>query len=60
MDGPVFLKDGISLLGERTDDSNTYATFLNVHGNGTGADGIINAYGVSDVFVSTNMYTGLG
>lgn len=49
VDGPVFLKSGISLVGL---DFETGSVRLLVHGSGTGADGIIVAEGVSGASVS--------
>ena len=51
LDGPVFLKSGISLVGIVSDDAP--GTGLNLHGSGTGADGVVNADGVSGALVST-------
>ena len=55
MDGPVFLKSGITLLGERVDGGDSYATYFRMHGSGTGADGIINADGVLGALVSIHV-----
>lgn len=51
LDGPVYLKSGISLLGVFSEDS-PFETALSTHGSGTGADGVIVADGVSGVVVS--------
>ena len=53
----MFLKSGITLLGERVDGGDSYATYFRMHGSGTGADGIINADGVLDASVSIHVYT---
>ena len=49
LDGPVFLKTGIHLNGISRESDRTG---FNMHGSGTGADGIINADGVSGALVS--------
>eukprot|EP00904_Undaria_pinnatifida_P002876 jgi/Undpi1/1258/HiC_scaffold_109.g14172.m1 len=59
LDGPVFLKSGISLVGESGEGS-PYNTELNLHGSGTGADGVINADSiegavVQDITVRSNL-----
>ena len=51
LDGPVFLKSGISLVGESGEGS-PYNTELNLHGSGTGADGVINADSIEGAVVS--------
>ena len=51
LDGPVFLKSGISLVGESGEDA-PYYTELNLYGSGTGADGVINADGIEGAMVS--------
>ena len=56
LDGPVFLKSGIILVGIVGDDA-PFSIFY-VHGSGTGADGVINADGVSGALVS--MYPEIG
>ena len=53
LDGPVFLKTGIHLNGRWSEDDSPFETRFRMHGSGTGADGVINADGVSDAFVST-------
>lgn len=53
LDGPVFLKSGVSLLGVFSEDDSPYETHFNMHGSSTGADGVINADGVSDAVVSS-------
>lgn len=52
LNGPVFLKTGVSLLGTFSEDDSPYQTQFNMHGSGTGADGVINAIGVSGALVS--------
>ena len=56
MDGPVFLKSGINLVGIVSDD--TPGTTVYVRESGSGADGVINADGVSGALVS--MYPEIG
>lgn len=59
LDGPVFLKSNVSLLGRWSEGASPYETQLEMHGSSTGADGLINADGVSGVVVSTyehNLY----
>lgn len=51
LDGPVLLKNGISLVGIVSEDSPFNTAFF-VHGSGTGADGVIIADGVSGALVS--------
>eukprot|EP00904_Undaria_pinnatifida_P006174 jgi/Undpi1/2687/HiC_scaffold_14.g06065.m1 len=51
LDGPVFLKSGVSLIGDWSEDDSPYETQFHVHGSGTGADGVINADGVSGAYV---------
>ena len=53
----MFLKSWITLLGERVDGGDSYATYFRMHGSGTGADGLINADGVLDASVSIHVYT---
>lgn len=53
LDGPVFLKSGVNLLGVWSEDDSPYETAFIMHGSGTGADGVINAHGVSDILVRT-------
>ena len=55
LDGPVFLKSGVSLIGDWSEDDSPYETVFHVHGSGTGADGVINADGVSGAYVSLVM-----
>ena len=55
LDGPVFLKSGVSLIGDWSEDDSPYETQFHVHGSGTGADGVINADGVSGAYVSLVM-----
>lgn len=57
LDGPVFLKIGVSLVGIVSKDSPVNTAFF-VHGSGIGADGVINADGVSGALVS--MYPDIG
>lgn len=52
LDGPVFLKSGIHLNGIWSEDDSPYETQFSMHGSGTGADGVINADGVSGAMVS--------
>lgn len=53
MDGPIFLKSGVDLLGRWSEDDSPYETEFILHGDAvfTGTDGIINANGVTDVQV---------
>lgn len=53
IDGPIFLKSGVDLLGSWSEDDYPYETQLILHGDEqvTGTDGIINAHGVTDVEV---------
>ena len=53
----MFLKSGITLRGKRVDGGDFYATYLRMHGSGTGADGVINADGVLGALVSIHVYT---
>lgn len=53
MDGPIFLKSGVDLLGTWSEDDAPYETEFILHGDATvaGTDGVINADGVTDVQV---------
>lgn len=49
LDGPVFLKSGVNLRGDSNSEEGS--TEFIMHGSGTGADGVINAIGVSGALV---------
>ncbi|CAM9301088.1 unnamed protein product, partial [Laminaria digitata] len=49
LDGPVLLKSGVTVVGEFSDEGSVYWTRLNIQEGATGADGIINTDGVTDV-----------
>lgn len=55
LDGPVFLKSGVDLLGTFSEDSPFQTEFI-IHVDGTpiGVDGVVNADEVTDVLVRTS------
>lgn len=38
LDGPLFLKSGVSLMGDYSEDDAPYTTKFRMHGSGTGPE----------------------